>query len=318
MSDEHAQPAEAFAFPLISRWRLVGLPFGALAGARRGSGSDIAGTRGYEPGDDIAVIDWNASARMSLAHDADEFVVREHYADEAPKVIVVCDRRPAMALFGPELPWLSKAAAMARAAESIAASALAARGLIGSLDLGGDGDGPPEPYWIPPRGKADLALVEMRLAEAGFDAPADNLILAFDHLVRSRRDLPPGSFVFVISDFLDPPPLEELVRLEEHRWDVVPVVIQDPVWEQSFPQIPSLLVPIADPVTGAVGTARVSAAEAQRRRGSNAARLNRLTEELRSLGLEPVVIGSCDPARVQSAFLAWAERRADVGSGMWL
>jgi uncharacterized protein (DUF58 family) len=313
VSDRRA-PAEVPAFPLISRWRLVGLPFGDLAGARRGSGSDIAGTRPYEPGDDIARIDWNASARLSLARDADEFVVREHYAEEAPKVVVVCDRRPAMGLYGPGLPWLSKPAAMARAGEAIVASALAARGLVGSLDLAGDGDGA-EPNWIPPRGKAELALVEMRLAEAEFDAPDDNLVLAFDHLVRSRRDLPPGSFVFVISDFLEPPPLAELVRLEEHRWDVVPVVIQDPTWEQSFPRIPSLLVPLADPASGEVSVARVSAAEARRRRSSNEDRLRRLVEGLRGLGLEPVVLGSSDAARVQSAFLDWAGRRADLDRG---
>lgn len=310
-----AEPApEAPTFPLVSRWRLVGLPFGELVGARRGRGSDVAGSRPYEPGDDIARIDWNASARLSLARDADEFVVREHYAEEAPKVVVVCDRRPAMGLFGPELPWLNKPAAMTRAGEAIVASTFAARGLVGSLDLAGDG----EAVWIPPRGKADLALVETRLASGGFDASSDNLVLAFDHLVRSRRDLSPGSFLFVISDFLDPPPLGELMRLEEHRWDVVPVVIQDPVWEQSFPRIPSLIVPIADPVTGEVGTARITAAEARRRRRANEDRLARLTEELRALGLEAVVIGSSEPARVQSAFLDWTQRRADIGRGVWL
>ncbi|MPZ63610.1 MAG: DUF58 domain-containing protein [Propionibacteriales bacterium] len=318
MSRESAPPAQTSPFPLISRWRLVGLPFGALAGARRGMGSDVVGTRPYEPGDDIALIDWNASARMSLAHDADEFVVRQHYAEEAPKVVMVCDRRPGMSLYSPDLPWLSKPAAMTRACESITASALAARGLVGSLDVAGDGDRLPEPYWVPPRGKADLALIQMRLDTAGFDAPADNLILAFDHLVRSRRDVPPGSFLFVISDFLDPPPPGELVRLEEHRWDVVPVVIQDPVWEQSFPLIPSLTVPIADPVTGRVGVIRVSAAEARRRRRANETRLRHLTAELRALGLEPVVIGSSDPVEVQSAFLAWAERRSEVGTEVWI
>jgi uncharacterized protein (DUF58 family) len=315
VSDLHA-PAEVPAFPLIPRWRLVGLPFGELAGARRGSGSDIAGTRAYEPGDDIARIDWNASARLSLARDADEFVVREHYAEEAPKVVVVCDRRPAMGLHGPDLPWLSKPAAMARAGEAIIASTRAARGLVGSLDLAGEGD-EGEPTWIPPRGKAEVTLVEMRLAEAGFTAPADNLVLAFDHLVRSRRDLPPGSFVFVISDFLEPPPLGELVRLEEHRWDVVPVVLQDPTWEQSFPLLPSLIVPVADPASGAVAPARVSAAEARRRRGANEARLRRLSEELRALGLEPVVLGSSDAARIQAAFIDWAGRRADLDRGGW-
>ncbi|MQA74849.1 MAG: DUF58 domain-containing protein [Solirubrobacterales bacterium] len=318
VSEARAPLAQTPTFPLVSRWRLVGQPFGELAGARKGSGSDVAGARPYEPGDDVAVIDWNASARLSLAHDADEFVVREHYAEEAPKVVIVCDRRPAMAVFGPELPWLSKPLAMTRAAESIAASALIARGLIGSLDMAGDDTAEPEPFWIPPRSKQDLALVEMRLAEAGFDAPDDNLSLAFDQLVHARRDLPPGSFVFVISDFLEPPPLDDLVRLEEHRWDVVPVVIQDPVWEQSFPRIPSLLVPVADPRTGRIEVVRISAREARRRRRRNEARLRGLLDELRVLGLEPVVLGSSEPASLQTPFLSWAQRRAELGRGTWV
>ena len=317
MTDARASPAETPTFPLVSRRRVVGLPFGELAGARRGSGSDIAGTRPYEPGDDVARIDWNASARLSTARDADEFVVREYYAEEAPKVILVCDRRPAMGLFGPELPWLSKPLAMSRAAASIAASAVEAKGLVGSLDVAGNETEMGEPTWIPPRSKGDLAIVELRLSEAGFDAPEDNLLAGFEHLVHARRDVPPGSFVFVLSDFLQPPPVGELVRLEEHRWDVVPVVIQDPVWEQSFPLIPSLVVPVADPSGDRIELARISQGEARRRRRRNRERLERLLGELGLLGIDPVLIGSSDPDRVRAAFLAWAERRTDVGRGTW-
>ena len=79
---------------------MLGLPFGGLHSLRRGHGSDIAGSRPYEPGDDIDKIDWAASARLSLARGSEEFVVREHYAEEAPRVVVLCDRRPSMALFG--------------------------------------------------------------------------------------------------------------------------------------------------------------------------------------------------------------------------
>ena len=79
---------------------------------RRGSGTDVAGSRPYRPGDDMDSIDWAASARLSTARGADEFVVRERFAEEAPKIILVCDRRPSMAHFAPPLPWLDKTAAM--------------------------------------------------------------------------------------------------------------------------------------------------------------------------------------------------------------
>ena len=42
-----------------------GLAFGAMHGGRRGSGSDVAGSRPYVPGDDPDTIDWAASARAS-------------------------------------------------------------------------------------------------------------------------------------------------------------------------------------------------------------------------------------------------------------
>ena len=95
-------------FPLIPRRRVLGLPFGGLHSMRRGLGSDVAGSRPYQPGDDVDRIDWYASARLSLARGSEEFVVREHYADEAPRVVVLCDRRPSMSLFPEGWPWLSK------------------------------------------------------------------------------------------------------------------------------------------------------------------------------------------------------------------
>ena len=47
-------------FPLIPRRRVLGLPFGGLHSLRRGLGSDVAGSRPYQPGDDIDKIDWYA------------------------------------------------------------------------------------------------------------------------------------------------------------------------------------------------------------------------------------------------------------------
>ena len=114
-------------FPLVPRWRVAGLPFGEQRSLRRGPGSDVAGSREYGPGDPVSKIDWYASARLSSARGGDVFVVREKYAEEAPRVVVLCDRRPAMALYPPEFPWLSKPAAVSAVADAIVVSALAAR-----------------------------------------------------------------------------------------------------------------------------------------------------------------------------------------------
>jgi len=303
--------ATELVFPLIPRTRLQGLPFGGLPSWRRGLGSDIAGSRPYRPGDDIDDIDWASSARLSAARGSDEFVVREHFAEEAPRVVVVADRRPAMALYPPGLPFLRKDEALRVATAIISASTAASRGLLGYVDFG-DGD-PNEPFWLAPRSDADLWLLEAHDLDQRFNAPEDSVELGFEWLVRLRRALPPGSFVFVLSDFVAGPPPEAWLVAVEHGWDVVPVVIQDPVWEQSFPEVPALVLPIADPATGAFLPVRLTRAEVAERRGRNEQRLAALVEELVALGLDPLVVGTSDPAAIHRVFSTWAEERMYEG-----
>ena len=64
----------------------------------------------------------------------------------------------------------------------------------------------------------------------------------------------------------------------EHRWDVVPVVIQDPTWEQSFPDVDGIVVPLRDPRTGRVSSARLRRKEVAARRSANRERLQRMLE----------------------------------------
>ncbi len=102
-------------FPLVPRRRLTGLPFGEAPSRRRGQGSEIVGYHRYEPGDPVATIDWFASARLTATSGEDAFVVRHHAADEAPRVVIVVDRRPEMGLYPAPLPWLHKPAALLEA-----------------------------------------------------------------------------------------------------------------------------------------------------------------------------------------------------------
>ena len=169
---------------------------------------------------------------MSSARHADEFVVREHFAEDRPRVVLLVDRRPSMALYPADSPWLHKPAAVAVAGRMIVESALAAQGFPGYLDLGGAD----VPRWLPPNRRENASLVrEHELARSAFMAPEDNLVHAFRHLERSRTQVPPGSFVFVLSDFLVSPP-QSVWRVGLSRgWDLVPVVVQDVTWERSFP-----------------------------------------------------------------------------------
>jgi uncharacterized protein (DUF58 family) len=297
-------PRERQTFPLVPRRRPVGLPFGDLPSRRRGHGSDIIGTRPYEIGDPVAQIDWFASARLSAATGRDEFIVRDRSSDEAPRVALVCDRRPAMGLYAPPLPWLSKSRALIEATASIVASAIAARADVASLDYADT-----EPYWLPP-GRRDVPwLVAERQNAADFDAPEDNVAQGLEYLGRLRSDLPTGSFVFVLSDFLVPPTPDAWLDAAGHGWDVVPVVIQDPTWEQSFPDIAGVVVPLADPRDRSVQLVRLSRREVEERRSANESRLRGLLAELTSLGVEPVLLGTSDPHEIDRAFVEWAEAR---------
>lgn len=262
-------------FELVPRRRFTGAPFGHRRSVRRGEGDEVAGTRAYRPGDRRAHIHWPASARLSAARGTDEFVVREFSADEAPRVAIVCDRRPGMAIHSPPSPWLDKRAAATASVALIAASAAAE--LAPVVHLGGRG---------------------------AFDAPEQNVRQALEDV-----RLPVGSFVFVVSDFLVDVPTALWLRLRSRSFDVVPVVVQDPIWEQSFPQVSSVVLPIADPASGRVADYYVRPREARARRTANEERRAALLARFRRLTFDPVLIDTADPFRIGAAFAAWADRR---------
>ena len=295
-------------FPLAPRRRFAGLPFGGMTSVRRGTGSDVAGSRPYRPGDDAHAIDWAASARLSSAHGADEFIVREYLAEEAPRVVVLSDRRPAMSLFPKPLPWLDKPEAMRQAAGLIAEATLAARGFFGYLDLGGD-----EEQWVPPRTHHDLP--DAALA-GSFDASEDNLERALTFLAETQPVLPRGTFVFVLSDFLMPFADERWIAAIERGWDLVPVVIQDPLWERSFPDVGGVALPFLDHTSGGFVSVRLTDREAAWMRDENERRSAELLARFRTLDLGPVLVTTSDRGDIFQAFLEWADERI-VSRGQW-
>lgn len=296
--------ASAGTFPLVPRRRVVGLAFGGVRSVRRGEGSDVAGSREYRPGDDVAWIDWAASARLSAARADDEFIVRELYADEAPRVVVLADRRPSMGIAATELRTLDKPAALRAVLELIGESARMARSLTGYLDYA---EG--EAFWQPPRSErhADRGALDRP-----FGAPEDTISRGLEHLREHKRDLPTQAFVFVVSDFLVPPDPYSWQRALEHRWEIVPVLLQDPLWESTFPDVGGITVPYADPESGRVVPVYLTRREARRLRDENEGRCAELTRIFRSFAIEPVVVDSHAPGDVLAAFLRWADLRVMV------
>jgi uncharacterized protein (DUF58 family) len=295
-------------FPLVPQRRFAGVQFGHRRSSRRGAGDEVAGSRPYRPGDLVAWIDWAASARLSSSRGGDEFVVREFFAEQAPRVALVRDRRPGMAIHEPPSPWLDKRAAADTAARLIVASTIAERGELAFVDRAAA-----KPVVLMPAGRRSAGLSSRELAQ--FDDPQDSLVHSLNLLVRHSGLFPSGSFVFVVSDFLAPVPSRVWYRLRSLQWDVTPVIVQDPVWEQSFPAVEGVVLPLRDAVTGAVEDVWVGGREARRRAGENELRLARLLEGFRRLGFDPIVLGTSDPIEISLRFHAWADRRKRLRRG---
>ncbi len=153
-----------------------------------------------------------------------------------------------------------------------------------------------------------MATVERIVAASAYRARSP-----FHRLPALPADLPPqtlgsGSIVFLVSDFLSFPADAVWDDAIARGWDVVPVVVQDPTWEQSFPAVGGATLPLADP-DGRMRAVFMTRDEAERRRAENEARFASVLDRLEELGAEPITIGSADEDTVYDAFLAWAEGR---------
>lgn len=125
---------------------------------------------------------------------------------------------------------------------------------------------------------------------------------------RPPRRLGPGSIVFLVSDFLVFPEEEAWADAAARSWDLVPIVVQDTIWERSFPDIAGVTVPLAD-LEGRVRPVRLNAAEAAARRAANEARFAEIVGRLEDLGLEPIVLDTESPEAIYDALLLWADGR---------
>jgi uncharacterized protein (DUF58 family) len=274
----------------------------------------VVATRPYVPGDRLAWIDWQASARLSVAKDNDIFLVRQFLAETAPRVVIVADRRPSMGLYPADLPWLSKPEVEREAILAILAAAHAVRAYVGYLEFSRKpGKEASEAHWIAPHRTGGERVLHGFGHD--FDAPGESLELGIDYLLGLHSDVPAGTFVFVLSDFLEPGPPRLWSRVRARGWDLVPVIIQDPVWEQSFPAINGVLVPIADPESGQVASLRVTRREARARQQRNAARLSDLIASFRRLQFDPVLLDSAAPTGIDAEFFRWAGRRRKLLPG---
>jgi len=225
--------------------RLDGLLQGDHQGLVPGSGSEPGEGRVYQPGDDVRRMDWNLTARTTVAH------VRETIADRELETWVVVDQSPSLD-FGTAGCEKRDLALAATAAVGFLTARAGNR--LGALLLRPDGL-----TTVPPRAGRDavMALLQ-RLATTPRTATPDtprgraaatrgplhdlsSALRAIGPLARRR------GLVVVISDFLDPAGWERMLRSVRGRHEVLAVEVLDPR-ELELP--PVGLLTLVDPETG--------------------------------------------------------------------
>lgn len=280
--------------------RIIGTLFGQAASRRRGLSDDIVGSRTYLPGDDIRRIDWAGSARLSALSGQEQFLVRESYGEEAPTIVIACDRRPSMALYPERFPWLCKPLAMQRFSELVVKAAAHYHCPIAYLD---------QQHWQPPKMTGEFNEVTALSAEQQFsarEADGDALLL---QLQQFEHQLPPGSFVFLLSDFNELPSTHAISTALDAEWDLIPVVLRDPTWEQSYPiEIAGLSVPVSD-TNGELRFLRQSKAQANQRRQANEQLMSEIDHLFTSHGFPPLLLASAQDEAISESVIAWHERR---------
>jgi hypothetical protein len=173
----------------------------------------------------------------------------------------------------------------------------------------------PFPSWLPRLSKqracravGRLLAASARRAGCTFRDQDDVPVHALEDLALGR--LGRGSFVFVVSDFLLLPPEEVWREALQRDWDVVPVVLQDPVWERSFPDVAGAVLPITYPeAPRRLRATRLTRHECVVRRTANERRFRSILEQFDRLGLDPILPASHDDQSIWQAFHDWSEAR---------
>ena len=233
--------------------------------------------------------------------------MRERFAEEAPLVAIVLDRRPSMGIYERPSPWLDKPRRSRRrcARSSRAPTTRAPRSSF-------DGRRTAR-RWQPrertgadraQRGRAcRLRCAGRRARQCGRHAltpacePAGRQLrvpdLRLPRLARARV----------------------AVAAAEPRADIVPVIVQDPTWERSFPDVSGVLLPTVAVATGEPRPVRLSRRETRARSAQHEQRYLELATRFRRAGMDPVTLAEAEPEAIHRAFLAWAERRRRCCAG---
>ena len=224
------------ALELTIRRRVEGLLLGDHRATTLGPGSELAQLRAYEAGDDVRLIDWNATARTGEPH------VRVQVAERALTTWLALDRSPSMAFGTADRRKTDVAEGVAAALGRVATR----RGnRLGVVDFGAPGTHVRPAQQGRP---GELGLRRVVREDVPLDAvdgrPPDSLRDALGTLARvSRR----GALAVVVSDFRGPLDWERPLRDLGAARALVAVEVRDPR-EGELPDVGVL--DLVDPETG--------------------------------------------------------------------
>lgn len=212
--------------------RLDGVLQGSYRTLYRGIGTDFAGLRPYQDGDDVRHIDWNVTSRL------DEPYVRVYTEDRDLTAWLVVDTSPSMRFGSGET---GKDAVSQELAVALARLLTLGRHRVGLIAYGNAGH-----RVIPPRsGRVHVLRLAGELAAPPPPVrpgpPTD--LAAMLHLAAAtirRRCL-----VFVISDLVGPAGWQRPLLRLAHRHEVVVIRVVDPA-EQGLPDQGLVLVEDAE------------------------------------------------------------------------
>ena len=225
------------ALDITVRRRIESLLAGEHRSASLGIAMELAQVRPYQPGDDVRLIDWNATARMNEPH------VRLHVAERALTTWLVFDGSASMG-FGTALRRKADVAEGGVLAVGHVASRRGNR--LGLMTYGHD-----DPLFVPPRqGRVGLVgvLLQMQDIAAREDAATPGATDSLGGaLTRARQRARERALVVIVSDLRGPRDWAGGLRELCVRHDVIVCEIRDPAEEQ-LPNVGEVV--LMDPETG--------------------------------------------------------------------
>jgi uncharacterized protein (DUF58 family) len=227
------QEASLRQLELLIIRRLDGLLHGDYHGLLLAAGSEPGEAREYRWGDDVRHMDWNLTARTTVAH------VRDTIADRELETWLVIDRTASMD-FGTVRCEKRDLALTAAAAFTLLTNRAGNR--TGAVVVGGSKCRvvPAQTGRDPSMALLHRLATEERAGDGAGPSLADGLLQA-DRIGRRR------GLIVVVSDFLDGSDWPRLLRRLGRRHQVVAVEVRDPR-EDSLPAVG--LLTLVDPESG--------------------------------------------------------------------